>query len=246
MPAARWRGSSRGYYGATVAPSHRIVDARDPLVEAMRYSRDRPARACRRAPRGGGAGARRPAPAHLWATVNVCDTRARPDTIGIRGSMPGLRRPATLLHALPGAVPRPRGALADPARRPGRLRLGARRTNGRRRARRRLELSHRAARARWRPPAARAGGLTAGTAAGGPSAGARRSPRAGTAARAAPTRPGTARPSAHEPRLNSRGSLVITPVTPMRGERADAPRVVDRPDVELAARAAHDVARGRA
>jgi hypothetical protein len=25
----------------------------------------------------------------LWATVNVCDTRAAPDTIGIRGSMPG-------------------------------------------------------------------------------------------------------------------------------------------------------------
>lgn len=25
----------------------------------------------------------------LWATVNVCDTAARPDTIGIRASMPG-------------------------------------------------------------------------------------------------------------------------------------------------------------
>ncbi len=25
----------------------------------------------------------------LWATVNVCDTSASPDTIGIRGSMPG-------------------------------------------------------------------------------------------------------------------------------------------------------------
>jgi hypothetical protein len=25
----------------------------------------------------------------LWATVNVCDTQASPDTIGIRGSMPG-------------------------------------------------------------------------------------------------------------------------------------------------------------
>jgi hypothetical protein len=32
-----------------------------------------------------------------WATVNVCDTAARPDTIGIRGSMPGLDRPATVL-----------------------------------------------------------------------------------------------------------------------------------------------------
>src|SRR5436853_1151185 len=25
----------------------------------------------------------------LWATVNVCDTPSSPDTIGIRGSMPG-------------------------------------------------------------------------------------------------------------------------------------------------------------
>lgn len=25
----------------------------------------------------------------LWATVNVCDTEAAPDTIGVRGSMPG-------------------------------------------------------------------------------------------------------------------------------------------------------------
>ena len=32
----------------------------------------------------------------LWATINVCDTLAHPDTIGIRGSMPGLRRLSTL------------------------------------------------------------------------------------------------------------------------------------------------------
>src|SRR3954469_41480 len=32
----------------------------------------------------------------LWATVNVCDTVAKPNTIGIRGSMPGLERRATL------------------------------------------------------------------------------------------------------------------------------------------------------
>lgn len=25
----------------------------------------------------------------LWATVNICDTKAHPDTVGIRGSMPG-------------------------------------------------------------------------------------------------------------------------------------------------------------
>src|SRR3954453_17926454 len=28
----------------------------------------------------------------LWATVNVCDTPASPDTIGVRGSMPGSGR----------------------------------------------------------------------------------------------------------------------------------------------------------
>jgi hypothetical protein len=28
----------------------------------------------------------------LWATVNVCDTAASPDTIGVRGSMPGSGR----------------------------------------------------------------------------------------------------------------------------------------------------------
>src|SRR4051812_49910268 len=32
----------------------------------------------------------------LWATVNVCDTAAAPNTVGIRGSMPGLERTATL------------------------------------------------------------------------------------------------------------------------------------------------------
>jgi hypothetical protein len=34
-----------------------------------------------------GAGASR----YLWATVNVCDTERWPDTVGIRGSMPGSR-----------------------------------------------------------------------------------------------------------------------------------------------------------
>jgi hypothetical protein len=33
-----------------------------------------------------------PEPAALWATVNVCDTATQPDTIGIRGSMPGTGR----------------------------------------------------------------------------------------------------------------------------------------------------------
>lgn len=30
---------------------------------------------------------------HLWATVNVCDTLAHPDTIGVRASMPGSPHP---------------------------------------------------------------------------------------------------------------------------------------------------------
>lgn len=35
----------------------------------------------------------------LWATINVCDTRKHPNTIGIRGSMPGLRgRKPTVLR----------------------------------------------------------------------------------------------------------------------------------------------------
>ena len=34
--------------------------------------------------------------ADLWATVNICDTPAFPDKVGIRGSMPGLGRRATL------------------------------------------------------------------------------------------------------------------------------------------------------
>jgi len=29
---------------------------------------------------------------HLWATVNICDTERRPDTLGIRASMPGSGR----------------------------------------------------------------------------------------------------------------------------------------------------------
>jgi hypothetical protein len=40
-------------------------------------------------PAGAGARSR-----HLWATINVCDTLANPDMIGIRGSMPGSGNPA--------------------------------------------------------------------------------------------------------------------------------------------------------
>lgn len=33
----------------------------------------------------------------LWATINVCDTDDHPNTVGLRGSMPGLGEPARLL-----------------------------------------------------------------------------------------------------------------------------------------------------
>jgi hypothetical protein len=32
-----------------------------------------------------------------WATVNVCDTKAAPNTIGLRGSMPGMKRAGATL-----------------------------------------------------------------------------------------------------------------------------------------------------
>jgi hypothetical protein len=32
----------------------------------------------------------------LWATVNVCDTAAQPNVIGIRASMPGMKRTTTM------------------------------------------------------------------------------------------------------------------------------------------------------
>lgn len=38
---------------------------------------------------GDGRAAGRPPDPRLWATINVCDTSARPDTIGLRASMPG-------------------------------------------------------------------------------------------------------------------------------------------------------------
>jgi hypothetical protein len=34
----------------------------------------------------------------LWATVNVCDTHRHPDTIGVRGSMPGTGRRADRMY----------------------------------------------------------------------------------------------------------------------------------------------------
>ena len=81
------------------------------------------------------------------------------------------------------------------------------------------------------------------------SSGARRAASCG--ARGASPRPATARPPARDPagsqrrdlrgsaaEPNSRGSLVMTPVTPSASSRRIRARVVDRPDVELAARLA--------
>lgn len=37
-------------------------------------------------------------PSELWATVDLCDTTAHPDTIGIRGSMPGDGHPRDAMY----------------------------------------------------------------------------------------------------------------------------------------------------
>jgi hypothetical protein len=42
------------------------------------------------------AAAREPREPVVWATVNVCDTRERPNQLGIRGSMEGLTRTARM------------------------------------------------------------------------------------------------------------------------------------------------------
>lgn len=43
--------------------------------------------------------AAQPASAQPWATVNVCDTAAHPNAIGVRASMPGARRPQVRVYA---------------------------------------------------------------------------------------------------------------------------------------------------
>jgi len=47
-----------------------------------------------------GAAGTRPDPASklLWATIDVCDSPAHPDTVGIRGSMPGNGDPHAVLY----------------------------------------------------------------------------------------------------------------------------------------------------
>ena len=35
---------------------------------------------------------------HLWATVNICDTKRNPDTLGVRASMPGSGRRGEVMY----------------------------------------------------------------------------------------------------------------------------------------------------
>ena len=54
----------------------------------------------------------------LWATVDVCNPADQPDTVGVRGSMPGdKQRPRPDVHELPPAVPgRGEQAVGRPSR----------------------------------------------------------------------------------------------------------------------------------
>jgi hypothetical protein len=56
---------------------------------AWAATNDDPARVAKRQP----AVVRSP---DLWATINVCDTPEHPDTVGIRGSMPGMAHRSTM------------------------------------------------------------------------------------------------------------------------------------------------------
>ena len=46
---------------------------------------------------------------HLWATVNACDTKRKPDTLGVRASMPGLGRRDDVMYMRFRAQYRPAG-----------------------------------------------------------------------------------------------------------------------------------------
>ena len=176
-----------------------------------------------------------------WATVNVCDTLASiPTRSASAASMPGLKRKSRMTHALPRAVPRRRAAGATSAAAPTRA-------SSRRHAPRAARYD-----AGWtfefKPPAAGGAYVLRGIVLFEWRAAARRgrvarerrdhrgrhhrAPRArepGGLQRRAPARS----PSAGAP--NSRGSLVMTPVTPSASSAADRRGVVDRPHVEVAA-----------
>ena len=203
--------------------------------------RHRPARR-RPAPLPAASARRRRRRPTLWATVNVCDTATHPNPIGIRGCMPGLGAAHAHVHALPRPVPRRgegSGATSKPARR---LRLAPRR-------RRPAAATHDAGWSfEFEPPAPAARTCCAASSrssggAAGASCGARprvdrgRAPRHGRRrARGLQRRDLRDRLTAQA--SNRRGSFVITPVTPSASSAADPRRVVDGPDVELAARLA--------
>ena len=121
---------SHRYYDARQHPSRKIrVDVFDGTLRPHPHRcSSRPSAAPARAD-----------DADLWATVNVCDTAAHPNEIGIRASMPGGKRAHAAADALPRAVPRPlRRPLARGAATP--TRAGARPARARRDARVGLEL----------------------------------------------------------------------------------------------------------
>lgn len=66
-------------------------------------------------------------PLKTWATVNVCDTTKSPDTIGLRGSMPGMKRAGATMWM--GFAVQYRGAddkwVAAPGLKTGYLKIGA-------------------------------------------------------------------------------------------------------------------------
>ena len=176
----------------------------------------------------------------LWATVNVCDTAKHPNAIGIRALDAGHAARRAAVDALPRAVPRRRRTLALTS------------TDADSGWRKRRRAGGRAIESGWSFDVRRRRRSRSRCAASCASAGAR--PAASCAARPrshrgratapppARTRPATPPPAARSPERastsNSRGSFVMTPVTPSASSRRIRARVVDRPHVELAARAA--------
>ena len=179
-----------------------------------------------------------------WATVNRCDTTAHPNQIGIRASMPGLARRTRMFMRFrvqyqDGDRVADDRAVADsgwsrvaqgPARR---ATTPAGRSGSIRRPR-----AARSCCAAWSPSSGGAGGASCGATAG--------SPRRAIPPRRGPTRRTSAprRARSRERRRRAEQPRVVRDHArdPERLQRADARRIVDGPDVEVAA----GVARARA
>ena len=175
----------------------------------------------------------------VWATVNVCDTQKQPEPDRHPRLDAGLTRTSRMYMRFRVQFQNDEGAGARS--RAGRcgLRLGPRRGGAPRRARRRLELRVQAA----GRPAARtscaASCRSSGARQARGEARSRACTEAATPAPRAPSRPTSAPRPARSPERdqasNSRGSFVITPVTPSASSARIRARVVDRPHVEVAA-----------